>query len=226
MVYINNRGQICCDDYLAHYGILGQKYGVRNGPPYPLDASDHSASERKAGWRDSLDGKNPEKYASRRKEAQKAGKKAVGAVRKVSTGDVGTGVRLATSLLRGSGLPGLLTSKRHREKRVGRLEEKAKKASAEDKTKKAEKLERKASAQKQKNEDMEKYLKKTSTAKLLVQDMLLRGIAADNYRSARARGAGRVRALLEGNAGMLPIGTLLRIRGDKKKYKAITHSAM
>lgn len=33
--------------YLAHYGILGQKWGVRNGPPYPLRLSDHSASERK-----------------------------------------------------------------------------------------------------------------------------------------------------------------------------------
>ena len=30
------------------------KWGKRNGPPYPLDASDHSASERKAGWKKSL----------------------------------------------------------------------------------------------------------------------------------------------------------------------------
>lgn len=226
MVYINNYGQLVSDNYLAHHGILGQKHGVRNGPPYPLGASDHSASERKAGWRDSLEGKNPEKYASRRKEAQQIGKKAEKTLRKLTTGDVGTGTRLATSLARGSGVAGLLTSKKHRERRADRLEEKAKKAAAEEKSKKAEKLERKASAQTKKNKDMEKYLKKTSTAKLLVQDILLKGIAADNYRSARARGAGRVRALLEGNAGMLPIGTLLRVRGDKKKYGAITHSGM
>lgn len=42
-------------DCLTHHGILGQKWGNRNGPPYPLDASDHSASEKKAGWRKSLD---------------------------------------------------------------------------------------------------------------------------------------------------------------------------
>lgn len=34
--------------YLKHHGILGQKWGKRNGPPYPLGAEDHSAAEKKA----------------------------------------------------------------------------------------------------------------------------------------------------------------------------------
>ncbi len=31
--------------YLAHHGIKGQQWGVRRGPPYPLDASIHSRSK-------------------------------------------------------------------------------------------------------------------------------------------------------------------------------------
>ena len=42
------------DAYLAHHGILGQKWGKKNGPPYPLGYNDHSSSEKKAGWEDSL----------------------------------------------------------------------------------------------------------------------------------------------------------------------------
>lgn len=53
-------------DYLVlqHHGILGQKWGKKNGPPYPLDGSDHSASEKKAGWRSSLGGgRNESRYS-------------------------------------------------------------------------------------------------------------------------------------------------------------------
>ena len=33
---------------IEHHGILGQKWGRLNGPPYPLDKGDHSASEKSA----------------------------------------------------------------------------------------------------------------------------------------------------------------------------------
>ena len=33
---------------LQHHGILNQKWGVRNGPPYPLKGGDYSPSEKKA----------------------------------------------------------------------------------------------------------------------------------------------------------------------------------
>ena len=67
-------------NYLMHHGILGQKWGKRNGPPYPLGASDHSASEKKAGWRKSLENKREMKKA--KKAAQKEQKQFVEQMKK------------------------------------------------------------------------------------------------------------------------------------------------
>ena len=53
---------------LQHHGITGMKWGKRNGPPYPLSAKAHSASERAAGTSDWS--KEAQKEAQ--KEARKA----------------------------------------------------------------------------------------------------------------------------------------------------------
>ena len=35
------------ENYLIHHGILGQQWGKRNGPPYPLGGGDYSVSEKR-----------------------------------------------------------------------------------------------------------------------------------------------------------------------------------
>lgn len=59
------------EEYLAHHGISGQKWGQKNGPPYPLGSSQLSAKERKLADKADL----REKKATERKE-KKTQKKA------------------------------------------------------------------------------------------------------------------------------------------------------
>ena len=59
------------NNYLYHHGILGQKWGVKNGPPYPLGVGDHNTREKKAGWRQSIQNKVDEKTQTRDREKKK-----------------------------------------------------------------------------------------------------------------------------------------------------------
>ena len=63
------------ENEIYHHGIKGQKWGKKNGPPYPLGASDHSSAERKEGhegWskeaKRELDNKNGNKSSNKTKK--------------------------------------------------------------------------------------------------------------------------------------------------------------
>lgn len=43
--------------YLQHHGIKGQKWGVRNGPPYPLGSGQKTSAEKKQSGSSTLSGK-------------------------------------------------------------------------------------------------------------------------------------------------------------------------
>ena len=40
-----DRGKV--DDFLAHHGIEGQRWGVKHGPPYPLDSETSTGNKLK-----------------------------------------------------------------------------------------------------------------------------------------------------------------------------------
>lgn len=45
--YLNHSFWAPTDNYLVHHGIPNQKWGVRNGPPYPLDEGQKSPAEKR-----------------------------------------------------------------------------------------------------------------------------------------------------------------------------------
>ena len=63
--------------FLSHHGIKGQRWGVKNGPPYPLKAKDHSKSEQSAGWRSSLKGSSKSKSSVKKHGLSKKQRRAI-----------------------------------------------------------------------------------------------------------------------------------------------------
>lgn len=53
MVYM-----LLSSDYLEHHGILGQKWGIRNGPPYPLSGGRYTAVEKRKIYTERKKGNN------------------------------------------------------------------------------------------------------------------------------------------------------------------------
>lgn len=49
-----NETNFSLDDYLAHHGVKNQKWGVQNGPPYPLDSSVSTGSRLKTSAGDAI----------------------------------------------------------------------------------------------------------------------------------------------------------------------------
>lgn len=96
------------ETYLAHHGILGMKWGKKNGPPYPLDPSDHSAAEKKAN-----NGRYSQGVTQNRSKKSSSGKKSSGRremsdeeraerIRKIKKGiAIGAGVAGAAALTAG-----------------------------------------------------------------------------------------------------------------------------
>lgn len=64
-------------DYLAlkHHGILGQKWGKQNGPPYPLGYGEHSSAEKKANPKGRLDNYEPSSIGRKRRYITKESKR-------------------------------------------------------------------------------------------------------------------------------------------------------
>lgn len=56
---------------LYHHGIQGQKWGVQNGPPYPLDSDDKSAAEKRASGGKEYSEKQKARLEKRRKHVLK-----------------------------------------------------------------------------------------------------------------------------------------------------------
>lgn len=188
-------------EYLAHYGIPGQQWGTRR-----FQNEDGSLTAEGRSRYGAMYGKDTY-YAPKGK----------GSLKRYAFGNNRLGSSNFLGYIHKGGQQGRTAT-------VGGIYEKrAKKASEEGNMKKAEKNKKKYEAQRQAWEDRQMYIDNSSTGKGIAQKLLLLP-AQKSYIESRARGAGRLRSVLE--ATTLP-GKIAKMHAQKKKYgKAIIWSDM
>lgn len=157
------------EQYLAHHGVKGQKWGTRR-----FQNEDGTLTE----------------------EGKKRYYKDTGFARNVLGGDFG--LRAAANANQEQ-----FEARAHNAKRSG------------DKAN-AKKYREYAEAQRKASADMKAYRAKTSTAKLITQNLLLSPVGGHVYRQARARGSGFISSVLQGGSGMIGYG--VGLYKNKKKY--------
>lgn len=59
-------------NYISHHGIQGQEWGVKNGPPYPIEDGKHSKKEKK--FKNKGENKKEEKKKTKEQEAYEEAK--------------------------------------------------------------------------------------------------------------------------------------------------------
>ena len=181
-------GGVPFGDELYHYGILGQKWGVR----------------RYQNPDGTLTPEGKERYGELGSHTNTNN-----VTRRLLTGDH------------------VLGFQRIRAKREERLKKKVEEEEAKGYNSALTKVA--YEAQKQKNIDIDKYISHTGTGKLFVQNLLMGGFMADNYRASRARGVTRgkayVESLLDNITLVFSWGTYItspiRIEEERKKYGAV-----
>lgn len=207
------------NQYLIHYGVKGQKYGVRRfqnedgtltaeGKQRYAGMTNYGANPSKglirrqaekahgttrafAEWREGRHAKNLAKVNAKYDKKINKQKQALKDIDAQAKKNPKEAAQIKDILNE---------AKRGTKEKISKLEAK--------KSKKAEKYRSKKEAQSAANSDLKAYRDHSSTGKLLLRSA--------GYEHARARGSSRGRAFIEGYGGLVGLG--LRMAGDKKKY--------
>ena len=196
--------------YLVHHGIKGQKWGVRRYQN-PDGSLTSAGLERYGGKKDYS--KKDDKIVRSLAKSSWFGRKTASEYVANKSSEKADQLRKDAQRYR-EDADRLYKTNGIDSSRSGRKLEKT----AERKEKIASKLEKYSEAQKAANDNRKAYEDHTKTGKMVMQDLLLTKYGAQNYRAARARGAGKVRSFFESTAGVGILGTVLAAQGNKKAY--------